>query len=198
MGRTRHLTTLIEDLIKEKFVIKNVNDWLIDMLLRKDGSTTRMIESLVGSKIDVKVHYQQIISKDDIPQELKTYFPEKELFLHRITSLYYKETILSQNVVFADLKSLSNDLQKNLELGKLPVGKLINEIENRRKLLWFGRANTDSLSKLYAPENIISGEFPIKKYLIIRDGQTWFYICEIFQQQKILDFFWSAMKKRTF
>ncbi|MBC2581722.1 chorismate pyruvate-lyase family protein [Clostridium sp. DJ247] len=162
---------------------------LAKIILFNDGSTTRLLETLVGDKVVVDVHIQDLVSNNNLPKEGINYFKGDGPYLFRIASLYYNEEVLSNNVVIVPKNMLNLSLHKELKKGKIPLGKLINEIDYRRNLISGKTEDSTKLKSLFAPYELEHGIYPVKKYTINRNGECWFYICEVFHYKTILKYF---------
>jgi chorismate-pyruvate lyase len=162
---------------------------LSNLLLQMDSSTTRILTALVGGTLTVNLKHQDTIEYQDIPEEIQGYFAGKGPFLHRVTSLTYHEEALSDNAVFADINLLSPELRDDIYQGKIPLGLLIANTENRRQFLAGSRMKLDEVRPLFTPVDLNSGESLVKKYLIIKEQRCWFYICETFHLEKLIKYF---------
>ena len=162
---------------------------LSNLLLQMDSSTTRILTALVGGNLTVNLKHQETIKYQDLPKEIQGYFAGKGPFLHRVTSLTYQGDALSDNAVFADINFLTPELLDGINQGEIPLGLLITNTENRRQFLEGSLMKLDELRPLFTPVNLNSGESLFKKYLIIKEQQCWFYICETFHLEKILKYF---------
>lgn len=170
---------------------KTVGGRFEDILLQSDGSTTKMLELIVGGEVTIKVHDQGWIFRSEMLPD--SFFPIEGPgpFIRRVTSLYFQNEVISTNLVFGNPEIISAELQEGLIQGTFPLGKLIKEMEYRRQILFAGYE--ESQQHL----NLLPGEqYPTKKYLMIRDGQWWFYITEVFHMQTILTHMESDLKKQ--
>ncbi|MNB74840.1 hypothetical protein D3C81_141780 [compost metagenome] len=175
---------------------KTVGRRFEDILLQNDGSTTKMLELIIGGEVTIKVHDQDWIFRRELP--LDFFFPIEGSgpFIRRVTSLYYQDEVISSNLVFGNPDAISADLQERLIQGTLPIGKLIKEIEYRRDILFADYQECDQIRSVYPPGLLPEDGYPIKKYLMIRDGQWWFYIMEVFHMKTILSHMESDLNKQ--
>jgi chorismate-pyruvate lyase len=167
---------------------------LTNILLNADGSTTRLLETLIGDKVTVNVHQQGFFPKDTLPLEPTRYFNSDGPYLYRIMSLYYRDEPISNNVVIAAKSALDGKLQQDLIKGRVPLGKLINGTENRRELISAQVAHSSAVQKLFYTFKLEDDVFPIKQYLIVKSGESWFYICEVFHYKTIYEYFMAGRK----
>jgi chorismate-pyruvate lyase len=162
---------------------------LIKIILDADGSTTRLLETLVGETVTVKLHQQDFFRKKNLPLETTRYFKSDGEFLYRLISLHYRNESLSDNVVITPKSGLDSMLRERLAEGQIPLGKLINETEHCRKLISANIIHSSEVQHQFYSIKLKSGFFPVKKYLIIKDGESWFYICEFFNYETIYKYF---------
>lgn len=172
---------------------KQLEENLAGILLHSDGSTTRMLEYYVKGKLDVDVFCNKTVSCKELPLDIRQYFDDGDI-LQRKMSLRFKNDVISDNIVFARVDSLiENGILEKLYEGRIPLGKLINNSETRRELLWSGYEDLANIKALFYPMKISeeTGVYPVKKYLIIRNGQVWFYICELFRMNNVMNYYWQ-------
>lgn len=178
------------DRVKDRIIA----DGLMHLLLQSDGSTTRMLEAMVGSDLTLNIHQQDIAAKENLPYELIRHFDADGPFLRRVISLCYQGEILSDNIVLACLKTIDPELQSGLIEGQIPLGKLISNVESRRSIIQSDYQRADQLNPYIYPIRLIDNIYPVKKYLILHNKKCWFYICEIFHSQTILKLFYTARR----
>lgn len=102
-----------------------------NMLMRNTGSTTVLLEAIIGCEVNVKVFRQE---KVDPNFTLKW----KGETVCRETALFIGEKDVSRNVVYINWEGLGNDIRDELILGKKPIGKIIMDTDHRRKILYSG------------------------------------------------------------
>lgn len=175
---------------------KKLEKWLVKRLLQSDGSTTRLIESIVSSHsgVCVDVHHQELVPKNKLDPDIGDSFGAECELLRRISSLRTDESVISDNVVLGRFDLFSRNLQESLLEGRIPLGVLMAKYEYKRELIWSGYQHTDFLKVLFQPYKLPPGYFPFKQYLMIRDNQTWFYVFELFHDKIMLDLFWSSIQ----
>src|SRR5579884_383425 len=144
------------------------------VLLFSDGSTTRLLQSLVGRSLDIKVHHQTVVEQQHLPPARAKFFPQEGPFLYRISSLYVGPTVLSTNLVYAHLRSLPETLQTQLSAGTYPLGSLISAFETRRDLLKSADACSCSLQPLFRGFTLTPQTYAMKEYNIIFQEKCWF------------------------
>jgi chorismate-pyruvate lyase len=156
------------------------------ILLCADGSTTRLLQSIVGQTMTVKVHHQTLIQHQDLPSTIATFFPCEGQFLYRISSLYSGQTLVSTNVVYTCIGALPETLQMQLSAGTIPLGTLISHAETRRDLLRATEQCFCNLQNLFEHFSIPPLFYPMKEYKIIQQEKCWFYVCELFHLEQIV------------
>ncbi|RUT29633.1 DUF98 domain-containing protein [Paenibacillus zeisoli] len=166
-----------------------------DILLHSDGSTTKMLELIVGGEVTVEVHDQEWVFRRELLPELHFPIEDAGPFLRRVTSLYYQNEVISTNLVYGNPQVLSGALQEQLMKGKVPLGKLIKEMEYRRQILFAGYEELGPHSLNYHPFVFDRAEYPVKKYVMIREGKWWFYLTEVFHMSTILNYMVSDLKE---
>jgi 4-hydroxybenzoate synthetase (chorismate lyase) len=162
---------------------------IINLLLNMDGSTTCLLENLIGGEVAVHVHMQGVYLKEGLPLEATRYFEKENSFLYRIVSLYYKGEPISDNIVIVPEHALDMKLRQEIEKGKVPLGKLINKIEHQRKIISKGFIHSSEVQILFGSFELNNSFFPVKKYRVIKDKENWFYICEVFHYKTICKHF---------
>lgn len=156
------------------------------ILLLADGSTTRLLQCIAGQAMTVKVHHQTMVQSQDLPPTLAALFPEKGRFLYRISSLYSGQTLFSTNVVYACIDALSETLQTQLLAGTIPLGTLIDHAETRRDLLRATEQCFCTLQALFKHFSLPPLFYPMKEYTIVHQEKCWFYVCELFHLENIV------------
>ncbi|URZ14568.1 chorismate pyruvate-lyase family protein [Clostridium felsineum] len=170
--------------------IENViESGLVDIILKNDGSTTRLLETLVGNTITVGVDSQNVISKGKLPEEVNDYFKRDTQYLFRVVSLYYNGEVLSNNVVVAEVNKLNYELNSQLEKGQIPLGKLISKTDHIRNNVCSKIFSSNELQSLFQNFKLEKNMYPVKQYTIDKEGECWFYVCEVFHYDTILKYF---------
>lgn len=85
---------------------------------------------------------------------------------------------LSNNIVVYDPKILSDSC--GIEIGGYnhPIGKKLEEVENRREIIHCGYMNGKFLNKYHEFEDLNIEKCPVKEYLIIHNKKVIVYIIE--------------------
>ena len=178
---------------------QNINNWMINLLLNTDCSTTKIIESLIHDKVNIKIHEQKKVSLNELPDDISKYFVSNGSFLHRISSLYFNKAELSYNLVYVNLDVIPISYQENLFKGDLPIGKIIANLTSQRKLLWNGYKDSKQLLQIdFATLESNIKHYPVKQYLIFNENKPCFFINETFNSQQILNKFWAAIKNEQY
>ncbi|KAB2951560.1 DUF98 domain-containing protein [Heliorestis acidaminivorans] len=174
---------------------------LKNLLLYSDGSTTRLLSLLTGREISVTLHYQENLPFEECRgfKNIINLFPshfsfcaQPDYLLCRLTSLHHENTLLSENLVFGCTNFLSSTLLEGLEQGEIPLGYLLSHLEYRREWLWQGEKDSAELQNLFHPRSLPSKTYPVKHYLITRQGKPLFYICELFHLHQITEYFCNS------
>ncbi|MEW9701692.1 chorismate pyruvate-lyase family protein [Paenibacillus sp. SI8] len=174
---------------------KSVGGRFEEILLQSDGSTTKMLELIVGGEVTVKVHDQGWIFRNELPPAYHFPIEGAGPFIRRVTSLYYRDEVISTNLVFGNPEVISSKLQEQLQQGTIPLGKLIKEMEYRRQILFAGYEDFNKDHTVFHPAEFSETEYPLKKYVMIREGQWWFYITEVFHMHTIMKYMVSDLNE---
>ncbi|MEC1259035.1 chorismate pyruvate-lyase family protein [Bacillus swezeyi] len=167
------------------FLPESLASLVKDMLTKTDGSTTKAIETLIGDKAEIEVFQQSYIDYDKLPAEEARLFQRNDEILFRTSSLKTGDDYLSYNYVYVKTNSLPPAIKKDLQEERLPIGKIIAELESRRDIFSTG----ESLGKHFSHLVPVSSErqYVFKKYQIISGQQCIFYVCELFDLEKICE-----------
>jgi len=159
-----------------KSILENI---LMQILMNNTGSTTVMLETITSSKVSVKVICQgRITNMKGVKWKGKT--------IKRETVLFANKTKLSRNVVFINSGKLNSTIKKELFAGRLPIGKIISDMDYRRKIIYGGKVNTlDRYGNSIIPVQI--GDY-LKIYEIFKGKTCLFLIYEIYNAKNILKF----------
>lgn len=168
---------------------ENIEKGLAALLLHADGSTTRLLEAMIGGNISLKIHRQGTVPLDQLSAGASSYFGDQGPFLQRIISLHYQDDVLSDNLVLASLRTMDPKLQAGLLEGKIPLGKLIDDMETKRVIIYGDYESADMLQSDIHPIRLTNDIYPVKKYLILHNRTCLFYICEVFHSQNIVKHF---------
>ncbi|MCY8344341.1 chorismate pyruvate-lyase family protein [Bacillus haynesii] len=154
-----------------------------DMLTKTDGSTTKAIETLIGGKTEIEVFQQNNIDYDKLSPEEARLFQRDDDILFRTSSLKTGDDYLSYNYVYVKTNLLPPAIKQDLQEERLPIGKIIAELESRREIFSTG----DCLGKHFTQLVPVSADqtYAFKKYQIISGRQCMFYVCELFDLEKI-------------
>lgn len=172
--------------VKTKIDNSIIKEILMELILKIDGSTTLALETVIGAKVSLEMFYHDRVENAMIPKEVLQHFDGHGPFMKRQTALMYNGEKLSDNLVFCDLSCLPNNIAKELELGKIPIGKLINKLEHHRKIFFSGYKDSEDLPEHNLAANYFVNRYPVKKYTIINQDKAWFYVSEIFYEDTIL------------
>jgi chorismate-pyruvate lyase len=156
------------------------------VLLFSDGSTTHLLQNIIGHAVTVKVHDQAEIQRQDIPPAVAQFLPAEGSFLYRVSSLYSGQTTLSTNVVYASTHTLPEALYVQLSAGNAPLGSLISHFETRRDLLNATERCSCEIQPLFRHFTLSYAHYPVKEYNIVYQKKCWFYVCELFHLEHIL------------
>lgn len=103
---------------------------LLKLLLAQDGSTTKLCEAIAGSRVNLMLHAQARV--ETVPEAVS-----RELggtsWLKRITSLHSETGVLMDNLTYTRLDRVPIWFTADLELGKAPVGHLLEKLFVRRQ-----------------------------------------------------------------
>ncbi|EWH20770.1 hypothetical protein M769_0118650 [Bacillus haynesii] len=154
-----------------------------DMLTKTDGSTTKAIETLIGGKVDIEVFRQAYVDYDHLSAEEAKLFQSDDQILFRTSSLKRGNDYLSFNYVYVKTNALPPTVKQYLKEERLPIGKIISELESRREIFSTG----DCMGKHFTQLVPVSADrtYAFKKYQIISGRQCMFYVCELFDLEKI-------------
>ena len=161
-------------------------NYCLRIILSTNGSTTLALESLIMKKVSLNIIHQEIVTFNDLPSDVKVFFKSKGPFVKRITSLNFENRTLSENVVYFDISTIDKPIQNRLSTENIPIGKMLNSMENKRVIISHGFKEYDELRNSYLPHSILKSTYPYKEYTIIRNENCWFHITEIFHSKEIV------------
>ncbi len=103
---------------------------LLKLLLAQDGSTTKLCEAISGTQVSLSVHLQSRV--ETVPEVVMRKLGGTS-WLKRMTSLHSKTGVLMDNLTFTRLDRVPTWFLSDLELGKAPVGHLLEKLFVRRE-----------------------------------------------------------------
>ncbi len=106
---------------------------LLKLLLAQDGSTTKLCEAIADSRVDLALHMQSRI--ETVP-EVVMHKLGGTSWLKRVTSLHSESRVLMDNLTFTRLDRVPDWFLADLELGKAPVGHLLEKLFIRRERIF--------------------------------------------------------------
>lgn len=151
--------------MKDELLFWNI---IQNMLMRNTGSTTVLLESIIGCEVSVKVLRQEkVYTNFTLKWEGDT--------VCRETALFIGEKDVSHNIVYINWEGLGNEIRDELILGKKPIGKIIMDTDHRRKILYSGNmAHSKHLNLDVFCDDIM------KQYEIWRENVCLFVINETY------------------
>ncbi|WP_459503148.1 cold-shock protein [Bacillus sp. C1] len=158
-----------------------------DLLFSKEASSISSLENIVKDTVQFNVVEQEILNWKCIPKEAKSFFDTNGTFLYRVSSVSYKEKVLSENLIFADTSLLPSEIVKGLEAGDVPVEKLIEGMDIRKNMLYQGYQPSGNIIELFDGCLLQSSIYPTRKYQIVRNCSCLFYICEVYHTENIYE-----------
>ena len=103
---------------------------LLKLLLAQDGSTTKLCEALASTQVNLALHAQ---SRVEILPEVVMQELGGSSWLKRITSLHCETGVLMDNLTYTRLDRVPTWFLSDLELGKAPIGHLLEKLFVRRE-----------------------------------------------------------------
>lgn len=171
---------------REPDVVEFVSEQLLQLLLHNGGSTTAVVEGLVGRRVDLRLRYQAIRRPDD---DERVPMPSRDGLLWRLSTLELAGEALSDNVVWADLTVLPDEFARALFVGRTPIGRILARYEHRREPISAGFVEAADLEARFAPAELPAGRLAMKEYRIWLRGVPALYLCEVFRPA-IIACFW--------
>ncbi|GIQ69347.1 DUF98 domain-containing protein [Xylanibacillus composti] len=115
------------------------------MLLMSDGSTTRLLESMLDEKLEVAVEQQHIVPASSIAPSIREHLAAdatSRLLERRSMLLLPSGQWISRNYVVCK-PSLPQPIWEALQSGSLPIGKIwdAHPVMGKRQLLGCGSTN---------------------------------------------------------
>lgn len=117
---------------------------LLQVLLHQDGSTTRLLEMLVGSAITVHVLVQGFV--DELPPPLANSLAGKR-FLRRLSTLEARGHVLLDSISYTAIDALPASVARGLLEGVRPIGHVFSSLWTKRS---FGSDGTQLLEELWS------------------------------------------------
>ena len=105
---------------------------LLRLLLGQDGSTTRLCEVIAGGPVELFLHSQ---TRVQIVPDGVLEFLGGESWIERITSLHVAGRVMMDNLTFTRTDRIPNEFAADLERGELPVGRLLDRMFVKRRLI---------------------------------------------------------------
>ena len=102
---------------------------LLKLLLVQDGSTTKLCEAIVGSRVALTLHLQTRV--ETVPEVVRLELGGTN-WLKRVTSLHSESRVLMDNLTFTRLDQVPDWFLEELEQGVAPVGHLLSKLFVRR------------------------------------------------------------------
>lgn len=123
---------------------------ILRFLISQDGSTTRLLESVVGGKITVHVLDQRLVQ--ELPRELDSFLPGSS-FLRRLTFLEARGHVLLDSLSYIAIEALPPSVIQELQEGNSPIGNMLSQLWTKRAFrtqdtflfeeLWHATASPD-------------------------------------------------------
>lgn len=145
-------------------------DIIKNMLISNTGSTTVLLEAIVGHELNVKVLKQE------------KFLPSPKLkwkgdTVCRETVLFIGEKNVSHNIAYINWKELDINIRDGLIKGEKPLGKLIMDIDQQRKIEY----SDDVVREIRSECNIdVSCDDIVKKYEIWNGNICLFILYEVY------------------
>ncbi|MDA4896272.1 hypothetical protein PFZ55_56475, partial [Streptomyces sp. MS2A] len=89
---------------------------------------------LIGGKAEIEVFQQNNIDYDKLSPEEARLFQRDDDILFRTSSLKTGDDYLSYNYVYVKTNLLPPAIKQDLQEERLPIGKIIAELESRREI----------------------------------------------------------------
>ncbi|MEE1282506.1 MAG: hypothetical protein UHK60_09705 [Acutalibacteraceae bacterium] len=150
-------------------------DIIKNMLMINTGSTTVLLEAIIGQELGVKVIEQgKSLSNYNLRWEGDT--------VCRETVLFIGETDVSHNMVYINWEGLDSDIRDGLVKGERPLGKVIMDIDQKRKITYSGPVTPEIQKEC----NIdASSDDIIKRYEIWSGDVCLFILYEVYYFEKL-------------
>lgn len=150
-------------------------DIIKNMLMINTGSTTVLLEAIIGQELGVKVLKQEkFLSNYNLGWEGDT--------VYRETVLFIGENNVSHNMVYINWEGLDSDIRDGLIKGERPLGKVIMDIDQKRKITYCGHITPEMQREF----NInASSDDIVKRYEIWSGDVCLFILYEVYYFEKL-------------
>jgi chorismate-pyruvate lyase len=105
---------------------------LLRVLLGQDGSTTRLCEVIADGPVELCLHSQARV--ESVPDGVLE-FLGGDCWIERITSLQVAGHVMMDNLTFTRVDRIPTEFTGDLELGELPVGRLLDRLFVKRQIV---------------------------------------------------------------
>lgn len=158
--------------MKDELLFWNI---IKNMLMSNTGSTTVLLEAIIGQELGVKVLKQEKSSSSyNLSWEGDT--------VCRETVLFIGENNVSHNVVYINWEGLDDDIRDELIKGERPLGKVIMDIDQKRKIVYSGVVTPEIQNEC----NIdASSDDIVKKYEVWSGNVCLFILYEVYYLEKL-------------
>lgn len=148
-----------------KFIVENISDPVARMLLLNDGSTTIILQALLGiEKIDVSVLYQKTLQNPVIRNDFK----KTNFDILRKTKIMYNNMDISHNHVLINSSTINLNLKNSLLNSSKPLGLLLMEQSKptRRSLMTCGIISFKEMELIFPGQKVLSTPYYFREYSI--------------------------------
>ncbi|MFQ6137158.1 MAG: chorismate pyruvate-lyase family protein [Candidatus Hydrothermarchaeales archaeon] len=155
------------------------------ILLTTDGSITRILEALVGEKVEVETEFQEVIKSDRGIAELLN-IAEGEEVNYRVVNLKSSKRVLVHAISYTPIKGLREEFREDIMKGDTPIGIIMSKlkIEARREIRDFSLIEADEkLANLFGVR--VGASLLKRNYDIIHDNRIMMNITEIFPYELV-------------
>lgn len=104
-------------------------NFVLQLLIAQDGSTTRLLEALAGCAISVRVHQQGVVPV--LPAQLEGVLHGGR-FLRRVVSLEAHGHVVLDSLSYTAIDALPHALTRELQEGIRPIGKVLSGLWTQR------------------------------------------------------------------
>lgn len=156
-----------------------------DLLFSKETSSITSLENIVKDIVQFNVVEQEMLDREYVPKEARSFFDKNGTFLYRVSSISYKGKVLSENLNFTDTSLLPSEIVKELEDGNVPIENLVEQMEVRKNMLYQGYQPSGNIIELFDGCLLQSSIYPTRKYQIVSNCRCLFYICEVYHEDNI-------------
>lgn len=176
---------------EEKTVYDFLEKLLFEILLRTDGRTTDILETILDEKMTVRVISQEQLEAEDFEQSSEIsgapYFRRESILISEKSNI-----VVSHNIALVCSKYVPAPMFEALTARKEGIGKTISRLglQTSRRLVDYGwRSEPDSGGflqkpfKLYFPP--LNEPMPYKKYCIYYDTVPGIHMMEYFNPHMI-------------